>query len=190
MWVFLASEVLFFGALFTGYTICRYRFSMAFGEGSTHLNLKLGSINTAVLLCSSLTVALGVHALETGRRTALKLFIFMTIALGIAFLCIKGFEYSIEIREGLLPGASFRAMQASVESNRVQLFFLFYFIMTSLHALHMIGGLIVFSILFCGVKRGRHMDGQSAAIELAGLYWHFVDIVWIFLFPTLYLAGK
>jgi cytochrome c oxidase subunit 3 len=193
MWVFLATEVLFFGGLFTAYAVYRYMYPRGFAEASSHLDLTLGSINTAILLSSSLTVALGVHAAQAGRRRALTVFVLATIVLGISFLAIKGMEYYQEFKEGLVPGQYFTYANARPDffaAKEVELFFMLYFIMTSLHAFHMIIGLCVFAVLLAGTRRALQSTHEYGAIEWAGLYWHFVDVVWIFLFPLLYLMGR
>src|SRR6185295_14425382 len=140
MWVFLASEALFFGALLTGYAVYRYAYPDGFAAASARLNLTLGSINTAVLLASSYTVVLAVQAAHNNRRGALKIFLLLTLLLGTGFLAIKGVEYAAEVHEGLFPGASF-ALRNDPAARPVHLFFLLYFLLTSLHALHMLGGL-------------------------------------------------
>jgi cytochrome c oxidase subunit 3 len=192
MWVFLATEVLFFGALLTGYSVYRYRYPAAFAEGSSHLNLVLGSVNTAVLLASSLTVALAVRAVQLDQRRALRALLALTILLGAVFLTIKATEYYQEYKDGFLPGQyfSYHAQDPRFGVRQVELFFLFYFIMTSVHAFHMIIGLSIFAILLIQAGKGRYTAENYGAIEYAGLYWHFVDVVWIFLFPLLYLIGR
>jgi cytochrome c oxidase subunit 3 len=192
MWLFLATEVLFFGGLFTAYVIYRGRYAEAFLLGSNALNLPLGAINTVVLLCSSLTVVLGVHSAQTGSK-ALQLWLAATLLLGIAFLGIKGAEWSHDYNEGLIPGINWNATSSSVWAEHQvpqregQLFFLVYFCMTGLHALHMIVGLTVFGVLLAYSLKRRYTPDYYTPIEVGGLYWHFVDIVWIFLFPLLYL---
>jgi cytochrome c oxidase subunit 3 len=192
MWVFLATEILFFGALITAYTIYRLQYPEAFALASSHLNLTLGTINTGVLLCSSLTVALGLRAIQLNHQRMLLFFLLVTIALGLGFIGIKGTEYYADFKEGLVPGTSFSFQSPTaknVDAHQVELFFLIYFVLTLLHALHMIIGLIVFAVLVMRAWRGRFSDQNYGSIECAGLYWHFVDIVWIFLFPLLYLVG-
>jgi cytochrome c oxidase subunit 3 len=184
MWAFLATEVLFFGALFVAYLIYLTAYPGAFGEASAHLDVLRGAINTAVLLTSSLTVALAVHAAEERSRRRLLLFLLATMALGIVFLGIKASEYYTEYEEQLIPGLNF--VWEGTDPQHAQLFFSFYFIMTGLHALHMIIGIAVVAVMAALTWRTRFPQG-SAPIERFGLYWHFVDVVWIFLFPLLYL---
>ena len=188
MWTFLITEVLLFGGVFTGYTVYRISYPHAFADASGHLLRWLGAGNTAVLLTSSLTMALAVRAAHARRTAPLVRWLAATIGLGLVFLMIKGVEYAIEFQEGLVPGPDFHAA-AFVDPQHAQLFFVFYFAMTGLHAVHMtvgIGLLAVFAVLARG---GRFTRGNPDAVEVAGLYWHFVDIVWIFLFPLLYLVG-
>jgi len=192
MWVFLATEAMFFGALFLGYSVYRVLYPGGFAEASAHLNLVLGTANTTILLTSSLTVALAVHAAQNEHRGRTFFFLVSTLVLGTSFLVIKGIEYRQEIAGGFLPGEAFTYVSPDHErpaTREVELFFLFYFIMTSLHALHMLIGLAVFTFLAFGVGRPERPAQHAMAIELTGLYWHFVDIIWIFLFPLLYLIG-
>ncbi len=188
MWIFLATEILFFGGLFTAYLVYRMQYPEAFAGASHHLNVVLGGINTAVLIGSSLTMALGVWSAQTGRRRALIVFLVLTIALGLVFLGIKSFEYATKFEEGLVPGASFR--YEGPDPAHAQLFFSLYFIMTGLHATHMIVGIGILSVLIVMASRGRFSAAYNTPVEISGLYWHFVDIVWIFLFPLLYLIDR
>ena len=185
MWAFLATEVMFFGALFTGYTVYRSSYPIAFRQASDHLNEWLGAINTALLLTSSFTMALAVHAAREGKRDQLIRFLLFTIALGTAFLVIKAFEYHAEYVEGLVPGKFF---DYGRYSPQVQLFMTFYFCMTGLHAIHMIVGLGLLLTLVVMARRGRFSAEYNTPVDMCGLYWHFVDLVWIFLFPLLYLV--
>jgi cytochrome c oxidase subunit 3 len=186
MWTFLATEVLFFGGLFLGYAVYRHAYSAAWVEGSHHLKEYLGAINTGVLLTSSLTVALAVHFTHHHRRTATLLSLIATLILGFAFLGIKGTEYTLEWKEHLVPAFNF-AFEGD-HARQVQLFMCFYFIMTLLHATHMLVGIGLLTFLSIQIYRGRYVDGNPNTVEVIGLYWHFVDLVWIFLFPLLYLV--
>jgi cytochrome c oxidase subunit III len=188
MWTFLATEVLFFGGMFLGYTVYRILYPTAFGEASRHLDVVLGGINTAVLLCSSLTMALGVHEAQVGNRRMVVLFLAMTMALGSIFLGIKFYEYYQKYEENLIPGSLF--MWNGNDAKHASLFFLFYFVMTGMHALHMIIGIALMAVLGILTWRGKFNSVYYAPIELGGLYWHFVDIVWVFLFPLLYLVER
>jgi cytochrome c oxidase subunit 3 len=188
MWTFLVTEVMFFGGLFGAYTIYHIRFPDAFREGSSHLNLMLSATNTAVLLCSSLAIALAVRAAQLGRRKALVSFLVVTIILGSTFLGLKGIEYYQEFGEQLIPGLNFSL--ESPNAAQVELFFILYFSMTGLHAIHMILGITALIIFVILSWRNRFSPENYAPIEMMGLYWHFVDIVWVFLFPLLYLIGR
>lgn len=188
MWAFLVTEILFFGGLFLGYVVYRSTYPEAFASGSHHLDVLLGTVNTAVLIGSSLTMALAVHAAQVGRRKELMLFLLGTILLGSAFLGIKGVEYAHKFEEHFVPGRSF--LFDGPHSHQVQLFFSFYFAMTGLHAVHMIIGIGILSVLVVMAWQNRFSAAYYAPIEISGLYWHFVDIVWIFLFPLLYLIGR
>jgi cytochrome c oxidase subunit III len=188
MWVFLLTEIMFFGGLFTGYTVYRTSYPQAFAEGSHHLDIMLGGINTAVLIGSSLTMALAVHSAQMGERQALTRFLLLTILLGLVFLGIKGLEYAHKFEEHLVPGREFVA--EGLHAAQIQLFFGFYFSMTGMHALHMIIGIGILGALARQAWHGRFSAAYFTPVELSGLYWHFVDIVWIFLFPLLYLLGR
>lgn len=188
MWTFLATEILFFGGMLMAYLAYRYLYGAAFAEASGHLYASIGTINTVVLLTSSLTMALAIHAIGGGQRRATVLLLAATAALGALFLGIKAFEYYLDFQEKLVPGVNFAAADFADPAHS-QLFFLLYFIMTGVHALHMIIGITIVSIVAFRVWRG-HFSAQSYnGVENSGLYWHFVDIVWVFLYPLLYLVG-
>jgi cytochrome c oxidase subunit III len=189
MWTFLATEILFFGGLFAAYTVYRNAFFAAFLAGSEHLDVVLGTINTVVLIGSSLTMALAVHASQTGKKS-LAAFLAATMLLGVVFLGIKAVEWHHDYVEGMVPGISWdpeRWQAEDISSREVQVFFLLYFCMTGLHALHMIVGLGVLGYMIVAARRSIFAPTYYTPVEVAGLYWHFVDIVWIFLFPLLYL---
>jgi len=188
VWIFLATEVMFFGGLFASYTIYRNAFYRAFAEGSHHLAVQFGATNTAVLILSSLTMALAVHAAQTGKRRALVGFLVATLVLGLTFLGIKWFfEWTPDYREGWAPGLNWAV--AGPESAHTELFMFFYFMMTGVHALHMVVGIGMLTVLIVFAARGHFPPEHPSAVEMVGLYWHFVDIIWIFLFPLLYLIG-
>jgi cytochrome c oxidase subunit 3 len=192
MWVFLATEVLVFGALFTGYAVYHAIYPDAFAAGSRHLNALIGGTNTIVLLTSSLTMALAVHAAQTDRRRALVGLLIATVLLGVTFLGVKAVEYTLDFHERLVPGLAFDAASwtgEGVDPRPVQLFLMFYYIMTGVHALHMTVGIGVLTVLIVLAWRGRFGADRYMPVEISGLYWHFVDIIWIFLLPLLYLAG-
>jgi cytochrome c oxidase subunit 3 len=188
MWVFLATEVLFFGGLFLTYSVYRAWYPAAFAAASREMVLWAGTTNTVVLITSSLTMALAVHAAQMGERRALMLFLVLTMLLGAAFLGIKAFEYRTEFVEHHVPGPGFQFPAPHL--GHAQVFFSLYFVMTGVHALHMIIGLGIMSVMLWWTWRGTITKDYSSPIEISGLYWHFVDIVWIFLFPLLYLIGR
>jgi cytochrome c oxidase subunit III len=188
MWVFLATEVMFFGGMFACYFVYRHWYLQAFAEGSNRLDVLLGGINTAVLICSSFTMALAVHSAETNERKPLIIFLGLTIVLGTVFLGIKFFEYHSKFVEHLVPGGSF--VFPGPFERQAEIFFSFYFAMTGMHAVHMIIGIGLLTVLVLQARQGRFSAAYHTPVELAGLYWHFVDIVWIFLFPLLYLLGR
>jgi cytochrome c oxidase subunit 3 len=192
MWVFLVTEVLFFGGLFAAYAIYRSLYLPGFEAGSRLLDIKLGATNTAVLIGSSLTMALAVHSAQTGKRKAIVFFLVLTMVLGAIFLGIKYDEYATKWHYHLIPGIRFAPTEeipGNAPLGSVEMFFLFYFFMTGLHALHMIIGFGIMIVMTVKAWRGRFSAEYYAPVEVAGLYWHFVDIVWIFLFPLLYLIG-
>lgn len=188
MWIFLASEIMFFGVLFTAYIVYRRAYPDVFAEASNHLDLILGTVNTAVLLLSSLTVALALHMAQNGRHRRLLASLLATALLGTTFLVIKGLEYSHKFSEHLLPGSSFQYTGENPE--RAELFFGLYFTLTGVHALHLLIGIGLVLALALYVWRRKPPPERSGPVALIGLYWHFVDVVWIFLFPLLYLIGR
>lgn len=189
IWLFLATEVMFFGGMFLGYTIYRGEYEAAFAAASGRLDLFWGTLNTAILLTSSLTVALAVSAADASRRGRLVLLLLATLALGGAFLGIKFMSYYHEYRDGLMPllGLPFRWPAES--AREAEMFFNLYFLMTGVHAAHMVIGLAIMLVLLFKAIGGGLLGEYSAPVRILGLYWHFVDIVWVFLFPLLYLVG-
>ena len=188
MWAFLATEILFFGGMFLGYAVYRYRFPDAFAHASNDMDIVLGTVNTAILIASSLTVVLAIHAAQQERRRALVGLLALTIGLGLVFLGIKFTEYLHKYQEHLVPGMNF--VYADEAARHAAIFFSFYFAMTGMHALHMVIGIGIFAFLIRGARRGDFTRVYYTPVEIAGLYWHFVDIVWIFLFPLFYLLGR
>jgi cytochrome c oxidase subunit 3 len=187
MWTFLATEVLFFGGLILCYTFGRFSFPAAFEAASHHLYVAFGGPNTAILLCSSFTMALAVRSAQLGRRKALVGFLVVTVLFGIGFLVVKGFEYRTDYVEQLVPKWNFH--WDGPDAGHVELFFWLYFVLTGLHAVHVTIGVVLLSVVaFLGWK-GRITAENHMTAEISGLYWHFVDIVWVFLFPLLYLIG-
>ncbi len=187
MWTFLATEVLFFGGLILCYTFGRFSYPQIFEAASHRLYIGYGGPNTAILLCSSLTMALAVQAAQLGNRRLLVALLSVTAAFGGAFLAVKGFEYHTDYVEHLVPGRDFEWDSAG--ARQAELFFWLYFVLTGLHALHVTIGIAVIAILAVLAQRGRISAEGYISVEITGLYWHFVDIVWVFLFPLLYLAG-
>ena len=188
MWVFLITEVMFFGGLFTAYVVYRGLFPHVFAAGSHELDIRLGGTNTAVLLCSSFTMAMAVRGAQLGRRRPLVVYLMLTAFLGLVFLGIKAVEYGEKFAHHLVPGPGFA--YDGPEANHVQLFFSLYFAMTGLHALHMLVGVGLAAWLLPRAWRECYGPDYHHPVECFGLYWHFVDIVWIFLFPLLYLLGR
>ncbi len=191
MWVFLATEVMFFGTMFVVLSVYQYRYADSFEKASEQLNWLLGGINMFVLVSSSLMMALAVHYAQLGRRDRLVFFLGLTVLLGTAFLVLKGFEYYRDIEENLVPGSSFDRIawiKRGANPDHVQLFFLFYWIMTGTHALHVTIGIGVVTTIAILAWRGHYSRAYYTPVDVTGLYWHFVDIVWVFLYPTLYLT--
>jgi cytochrome c oxidase subunit 3 len=193
IWLFLITEVMFFGGLFLGYVVYRGMYPEAWHLGSSKLDITLGTINTVILIFSSLTMALSVHGAQVGNRKKCANYLLATIVLGSAFLVIKAFEYAGKFAPGhdhyyLIPGDQFHL--ASPFADGVQIFFSLYFTMTGMHAIHMIIGIGVLLWLYFKARKGAYHENYYNPVEVTGLYWHFVDIVWIFLFPLLYLIGR
>ena len=188
MWVFLVTEILFFGGLFLAYTVYRAQYPLAFAEASRHLDIALGTLNTAVLIISSLTMAMAVYSAALGRRKAIIAFLVATMALGATFLGVKAVEYAHKFHDHLVPGPGFHF--PGPHAGPAEIFFSLYFTMTGLHAAHMIVGLGLLTVLVLQARKGRYGPEYYTPVEVSGLYWHFVDIVWIFLFPLLYLIGR
>ncbi len=202
MWVFLVTEIMFFGGMFCAYMIYRMWHYDGFVAASRELDLTLGAINTVVLIGSSLTVALGVHAAQVGKTKPLVSYLLLTGVLGLVFLVIKYFEYSskFELHEAhhaaamvrLFPGAGWFEVTGDLApiAGEMRLFMVLYFALTGMHALHMIIGIGILAVILWMAMKGEFTPGWYAPVEIFGLYWHFVDIVWIFLFPLLYLVNR
>jgi cytochrome c oxidase subunit 3 len=188
MWIFLATELMFFGPLFFAYCYGRLYFPDAFGAASRDTDIVLGTTNTAVLLSSSFLMAMAVEACTLGARRLARILLWTTALLGLAFLFIKGTEYFHDWQAHLIPGAGFSAVAGHGDGG--QLFFLLYFAMTGLHALHLTIGIVIVVILAIGVKHRETTIGRAEHLRIAALYWHFVDALWIFLFPLLYLVAR
>ncbi|MEO5930658.1 MAG: cytochrome c oxidase subunit 3 family protein [Candidatus Kapaibacterium sp.] len=192
MWVFLITEIMFFGGLILAYTVYRVKYPEEFHHASKHLDYVMGTVNTCVLLCSSLTMAFAVHAAQEGKRKLTMIFIVVTMVLGAAFLGVKGWEYYTKYTDHLIPGPNYAInhLWEGALLPKTQIFFSLYFAMTGLHAFHMLIGLGLMTWLFVKTKRGRFSKEYYNPVEVCGLYWHFIDIVWIFLFPLLYLIDR
>jgi cytochrome c oxidase subunit III len=188
MWLFIATEILFFGGMFLGYTAYRYAYPQAFAEASRHTLIAFGGTNTAVLLISSTAMAFAVRVARENRRRLLVSLLLLTASLGALFLVIKGFEYAREISEHLLPGSSFHI--AAAEPSKAEMFFYIYWLMTGVHALHVTIGVVLITIFAARAWLTDAFANHDTPVELLGLYWHFVDIVWVFLFPLIYLVHR
>jgi len=186
LWTFLATEILFFGGMFMGYIVYRHAYPEAFAIASKHTNVFYGTLNTAILLTSSLWMALAVNAAQVGSSKMLVRFLLLTILFAVGFLVVKGFEYTEDFHEHLVPGPSF----AVPDRPRSEMFFYFYWAMTGLHGLHVLIGIGVLSVITVLSSHRRFTPEYYNPVEMSGLYWHFVDIVWIFLYPLLYLIDR
>ena len=175
IWTFLATEVLLFGGLFTAYVIFRIQYPRMFYDDHLKLDRVLGAVNTIVLIGSSLTVALGISAIRKGRVGLLRMYLSFTILLAATFLGIKYVEYTEKFSHGLSPGTD--------------IFFSLYFMLTGLHGIHVLAGMVVLGAVLYLAGKGKYSESYHTPVEISGLYWHFVDLVWIYLFPLLYLVG-
>jgi cytochrome c oxidase subunit 3 len=189
MWTFLVTEIMFFSGMFAAYAIYRSLYHDAFASTSRHMDLIAGAVNTAVLLCSSYTMVLAVRAAKLSQRIPATLALLGTMFLGLVFLAIKGYEYWHKWQEHLVPGFNFRYEEPQFQ-HQAQILFFLYFVMTGMHALHMVIGEGMLAVLARMAWKGRFSARWNTPVEMVGLYWHFVDIIWIFLFPLLYLIGQ
>jgi cytochrome c oxidase subunit III len=188
MWVFLLTEIMFFGGMFGGYTVYRNLYPDAFASTSHFMNVTLGGLTTGVLICSSFTMVLAVRSAQLGRKKALIWFLIFTLILGCVFLVVKYFEYHEKWVDHHIPGPGFRYAESQY-FHQAQIMFFLYFAMTGMHAMHMIVGAGLLTTLIIMAARNKFSAEWFTPVEMIGLYWHFVDIVWIFLFPLLYLIG-
>jgi len=201
MWIFLVTEIMFFGGMFLAYTLYRTLYPEAFASASNHLDITLGAVNTGVLILSSFTMAMAVYFTQTGKSRPQVLCLILTLILGLTFLGIKAVEYHQKYTDRLIPGKLIPGAEFTTDPHavhllegatlkQVEMFYYIYFAMTGMHALHMIigAGLLTFLLIFS--LKGRFGPEYHSPVEVIGLYWHFVDIVWIFLFPLLYLLGR
>src|SRR5476649_2387742 len=187
MWLFLVTEILLFGGLFCAYTIFRGLYPDMFHEAHKELNKTLGALNTVVLLGSSLTMALGVGFAQRNERKKSMQMLAITLLCALTFLCVKYVEYSHKFHEGLLT-AKYYTFEG-IKAHNAGIFFSLYFMMTGLHGIHVLIGMILITWILLRTKRGDFNDKYFTPVELTGLYWHLVDLIWIFLFPLLYLIG-
>lgn len=194
MWLFLAQEIMFFGGLFASYMIYRIHYPDAWATGSNQLDLFWGAFNTVVLLCSSVTMATGVWSVQSGRNKGLLYSLYATLFLGLVFLGVKYIEYSEKFAHNLVPGPNFHFHGSGVvgtpTEGQLEIFFVMYFLMTGMHALHMVIGAALLIWLIVLAHLGHFSPRKYMKVELFGFYWHFVDIVWVFLFPLLYLLHR
>ncbi|MGZ4974325.1 MAG: cytochrome c oxidase subunit 3 family protein [Limisphaerales bacterium] len=186
MWTFLATEILFFGVMFLSYIVYRSAYPDAFALASHHTIVLFGTINTAILLTSSLTMALAVHAAKDGDNKLAFRFLTITVLFGIAFLGVKGLEYHQDLDEHLWPGPHFREGLPP----QAQIFWVLYWIMTGVHAVHVTVGVCLISYIARMAAKRKFSPEYNTPVEITGLYWHFVDIIWIFLYPLLYLINR
>ncbi len=187
MWIFLATEVMFFGGLFAAFSVYRLSYARGFNEGSADMNILLGAINTAVLITSSLTMALAIRSAALGKQVRTYLLLFATALIGIVFLAIKFTEYYQHYQMHKAPGVWFQS--DSPEAAAIELFYVFYFAMTGLHAVHMTIGIGLVCLFAFRTAAGSFNSEYHTPLEALGLYWHFVDIVWVFLFAIFYISG-
>lgn len=187
MWLFLVTEILMFGGLFVGYGIMHGRHPEAFMAAHHHLDRTMGAINTVVLLVSSFTMVMGVWAAQKGDRKKLILFLTLTLLLAGVFLVVKYFEYSHKFHDGLLPGRFYTHQGDTVPGQF--LFFSFYFMMTGLHGIHVVLGMAAITWLLIRASRGHFTADYYGPVDMVGLYWHLVDLIWIYLFPLMYLIS-
>ena len=185
MWLFLATEILMFGGLFVGFGLMQGKFPEAFLQAHHHLDKSLGALNTIVLLVSSFTMVMAVWAASKSKQKQLITYLFITLVCAGIFLVVKYFEYSHKFHEGLLPGRFYHHAGDTVPGQFM--FFSFYFMMTGLHGFHILGGMVVITWLLIRAMKGHFNANYYTPVDLVGLYWHLVDMIWIYLFPLLYL---
>ena len=192
MWLFLVTEIMFFGGMFAVYTIYRSWYPDVFAIASSSLNEIIGALNTGVLLLSSFTMVMAVRAGQLGQQKAIVFFLILTLLFGGIFLGVKAYEWSQKFEEHHIPGQAAFHLDGVLpgDQGHAQLFFSIYFAMTGLHALHMVIGVGILLILIVQARKGRFSASYYTPVDVAGLYWHFVDIIWIFLFPLLYLIDR
>ncbi len=192
MWIFLVTEIMFFGGMFAVYTVYRGWYPQVFAIASSSLNEIIGAANTAVLLLSSFTMVLAVRAGQLGQQKMIVIFLILTLLFGGVFLGVKAYEWKEKFEEHHIPGQAAFHLEGVEPSDQghAQLFFSIYFAMTGLHALHMVIGVGLLLTLILQARRGKFSADYYTPVDTAGLYWHFVDVIWIFLFPLLYLIDR
>ena len=188
VWLFLVTEILFFGGLFCAFAVFRTWYLPGFLEAHHHLDKVMGGINTFVLITSSLTMALAVRSAQVSNKKATSVLLALTIVCAFIFLVVKYFEYSHKFHEGLLPGAAFHA-EGFLHPQQAGVFFAVYFMMTGVHGLHVVIGIGLITWILVRNQKGHFSGRYYSTVENVGLYWHLVDLVWIYLFPLLYLVG-
>jgi cytochrome c oxidase subunit 3 len=192
MWIFLITEIMFFGGMFLAYTVYRNVYQHVFAVASSSLNATLGAANTCILLFSSFTMVMAVRAGQLGQQKAIVWFLILTLLFGGAFLGVKAIEWKEKFEEHHIPGQAAFHLEglAPSEQGHAQLFFSLYFAMTGLHAAHMVIGAGILLVLIVQARKGRFSADYYTPVDVSGLYWHFVDVIWIFLFPLLYLIDR
>lgn len=190
MWAFLATEVLFFGGMFAAYIVYRNFYGEAFHEAGRRLDVFWGGVNTAVLLVSSAAVAMAVHHSRSGRGRHVAMWFSVAVLLGAAFIAIKAHEYGNDAAEHLLPMRGMPFEFPGPNAHQARLFFNIYFVMTGIHAIHLLIGMGLLTVMSVAAWLGRFPRGRDAPVEAVGLYWHFVDAIWVFLYPLFYLMGN
>ncbi len=190
MWIFLITEVMFFGGMFLAYSIYRAKYPEIFAVASTSLNVYIGAANTVVLLCSSFTMVMAVRASQLGKRGGIVFWLIWTLILGMTFLGVKAYEWNEKFEMHHVPGMANFHLNGVGMQGPASIFFSLYFAMTGLHAMHMVVGVGLLLTLVFQARRGKFTADYMTPVDLSGLYWHFVDIVWIFLFPLLYLIDR
>jgi len=199
MWIFLVTEIMFFSGMFFAYTLYRYKFPLEFASASNHLSLKLGAINTVVLIVSSFTMAFAVYNAQVGRQRRLVISLILTIILGLTFLGIKAVEYHDKYKDNLIPGQLIPGHKYSpatihllpgASPQYTEMFYWIYFAMTGMHALHMVIGVGLLSVILFYSIRGRYDPEYHNPVEVSGLYWHFVDVVWVVVLSVVYILPR
>lgn len=189
LWLFLMTEILMFGGLFVGYAIFHSMYPEIFKTGSTFLDWRLGALNTVILLISSFTVVMAIYSAQKNNKKWVLINLYITLICAAGFMIVKFFEYSHKIHEGLLPGSLFSYTGVEAEVASLPLYFSFYFMMTGLHGSHVIAGMVLIGWLIVRAHKGHFGPNYYTPVECVGLFWHLVDLIWIYLFPLLYLVG-